>query len=256
MNKVNNKRLINTKALVGASLLTAISIVLTRMLSIMIPLAGLPALRIEFGMIPLIIAGILYGPLWGGLAGIIADLIGVMINPMGAYFPGFTISSMLWGALPGVLYLLVKRNNFKINYNIINGVALTGIATCIVVVLFDNKVLAVKDGTYYMYDKPMPMIYAILYISIVAALILIPFVMTRKDKAKRDLYSIDKIAFIVTVSYVIISLVLNTFWLSIMYNKGFIAFLPGRILAALIMIPLHTTIVYTLSKSFKYVKAR
>lgn len=251
-----NKKLINTKALVGASLLTAISIILTRVFSIMVPLAGLPALRIEFGMLPLIITGILYGPFWGGLAGIIADLIGVMINPMGAYFPGFTLSSMLWGALPGILYSLVKKNNFKINYNIINGAVLTMIATGIVFVLFDNKVLAVKDGAYYMYDKPMSIIYPILYILIVGLFIAIPFFMTRGGEVRDKAYSIDKIAFMITVPYIVISLGLNTLWLSMMFDKGFIAFLPGRIIAAFVMIPLHSAIVYTLSKSFKYAKVR
>ncbi|SCG83186.1 hypothetical protein DW1_1616 [Proteiniborus sp. DW1] len=253
---MNNKRLLNTKALVGASLLTAISIVLTRVFSIMVPLGGLPALRIEFGPIPLIISGILYGPFWGGLAGIIADLIGVMINPMGAFFPGFTISSMLWGAIPGVLNLLVKRNKLRINYNIINGAVLTMIATGIVFVLFDNKVIAVKDGAYFIYDKPMSIIYPILYILVVGFFIAIPFFMTRKKETRDNVYSIDKIAFMISVSYIVISLGLNTLWLSIMFNKGVIAFLPGRILAAIVMIPLHTTIIYTLSKSFKYIKAR
>ena len=251
-----NKKLINTKALVGASLLTAISIILTRVFSIMVPLAGLPALRIEFGMLPLIITGILYGPFWGGLAGIIADLIGVMINPMGAYFPGFTLSSMLWGAIPGILYSLVKENNFKVNYNIINGAVLTMIATGIVFVLFDNKVLAVKDGAYFIYDKPMSIIYPILYILIVGLFIAIPFFMTKNGRAKDKAYSIDKIAFMITVPYIVISLGLNTLWLSMMFKKGVIAFLPGRILAAFVMIPLHSAIVYTLSKSFKYAKVR
>lgn len=251
-----NKKLINTKALVGASLLTAISIILTRVFSIMVPLAGLPALRIEFGPVPIMITGILYGPFWGGLAGIIADLIGVMINPMGAFHPGFTLSSMLWGAIPGVLFSLIKRNTIKINYNIINGAVLTMIATGIVFVLFDNKVLAVKDGAYFIYDKPMSIIYPILFVLIIGLFITIPFFMTRGGETRDKTYSIDKIAFMITVPYIVISLGLNTLWLSMMFNKGVIAFLPGRILAAFIMIPLHSAIVYTLSKSFKYAKVR
>ena len=253
---MNDRKLFNTKSLVGASLLTAIRIVLTRMFSIMVPLAGLPALRIEFGMVPLILTGILYGPFLGGLAGIIADLIGVMINPMGAYFPGFTISSMLWGAIPGVLYLGIRRNRLRINYNIINGAVITSIAAGIIFVLLDSKVLAIENGTYYMYDKPMPIIYAILYILLVVLLVSIPFIITRRGKNKDEAYSLDKIAFVTTVPYIIVSLGLNTLWLTMMYEKGFIVLLPGRILAAFVMIPLHTTIIYTLSKTFKYVKVR
>lgn len=253
---MNNKKLINTRSLVGASLLTAISIVLTRAFSLILPLAGLPALRIGFGEIPIIISGIIYGPLWGGLTGAIADLIGVMINPQGAFFPGFTLSSILWGVIPGILYSLVKKNKIRINFNVINGIVLTLIATGIVFVLFDNKVLAVKNGAYYMYDKPMPILYAILYVLLVAVFITIPFILTRKGNTKNEIYSLDKIAFMITVPYVIISLGLNTLWLSMMFEKGFLLLLPGRILAGLIIIPLHTTIVYTISKSFKHIKVR
>ncbi len=253
---MNNKKIIDTRALVGASLLTAISIVLTRVFSIILPIAGLPALRIGFGEIPILISGIIYGPLLGGITGAIADLIGVMVNPQGAFFPGFTLSSILWGVIPGVLYSLIKKNKFKFNFNVINGIVLTLIATGIVFVLFDNKVLAMKNGAYYMYDKPMPLIYAVLYVLIVALFITIPFIMTRKGRAKNDVYSIDKIAFMITIPYIIISLGLNTLWLSMMFKKGFLILLPGRILAGLIIIPLHTTIVYTISKSFKHIKIR
>ncbi|TAH63959.1 MAG: folate family ECF transporter S component [Gottschalkiaceae bacterium] len=252
---MNNKKKIDTRSLVGASLLTAISIVLTRVFSFMIPLAGLPTLRFGIGEVPLIISGILFGPLVGGLSGVIADLIGVMINLQGsAFFPGFTLSSILWGVIPGVLFSLIRKNKFKINYNIINGVVLTSIAVGIVLVLFDSKVLAMKNGTYYMYDKPMPMIYAMLYVLLVASFIAIPIIMSRKENSKGEIFSIDKIAFIVTVPYIIISLGLNTLWLSMLYEKGFLILLPGRILAGLIVIPLHTTIIYTISKAFKHVK--
>ncbi len=253
---MNNKKIIDTRALVGASLLTAISIVLTRVFSFILPLAGLPALRIGFGEIPIIISGIIYGPLLGGITGALADLIGVMVNPQGAFFPGFTLSSILWGAIPGVLYSLIKKNKFRFNFNVINGMVLTIIAVGIVFVLFDNKVLAMKNGAYYMYDKPMHLIYAVLYVLIVALFITIPFIITRNGKIKNDVYSLDKIAFMITIPYIIISLGLNTLWLSIMFKKGFLILLPGRILAGLIIIPLHTTIVYTILKSFKHIKVR
>lgn len=250
------KTKISTRSLVGASLLTAISIVLTRVFSFMIPLAGLPTLRFGIGEVPLIISGILFGPLVGGLSGLIADIIGVMINLQGsAFFPGFTLSSILWGVIPGILFSLIKKNRFEFNYNIINGIVLTLIASGIVLVLFDSKVLAMKNGTYYMYDKPMPIIYALIYVLLVASFIAIPVIMSRKEKSKGATFSIDKVAFIVTVPYIIISLGLNTLWLSMLYKKGFLVLLPGRILAGLIVIPLHTTIIYTISKYFKHIKA-
>ena len=48
---------------------------------------------------------ILYGPLWAGVGYAIADVIGAMLFPTGAYFPGFTLSAFLTGVIFGlVLY--------------------------------------------------------------------------------------------------------------------------------------------------------
>lgn len=113
MKKSKNK--INTNTMVKASFLIALSIVLTRFLSIMV----LPSVRLGFGSVPIFISGILFGPAVGGLTGIAADLIGVLINPMGpAYHPGFTFSAFLNGAIPG-LFMLYFRKNLK-NGNGIN----------------------------------------------------------------------------------------------------------------------------------------
>ncbi len=244
----------DTRTLVGASLLTGISIILTRAFSVILPLAGLPALRFGFGEIPLIITSILFGPLAGGLSGAVADILGVIINPQGAFFPGFTLSSILWGVIPGIIYTIIRKRLIRINFNIINTISLAVLSVGVVYVLFDNNVLALNNGTYYLYDKPMPVIYAIMYLVVVLAFIIVPIVVSRKEKQNNVLFSLDKILFTITIPYIIISLGLNTLWLSIMFQKGFVILLPGRILAGLIVIPMHSTIVYTLSKYFKYVK--
>ena len=103
-----NKSKIKTKNLVMAAFLTAISIILTRFLSVM-----LPEVRIGFGRAPIAIAGLLYGPLLGGISGAAVDLLGMLIYPSGAYHPGFTISSMLDGLIPG-LFSIYFRNNPKL----------------------------------------------------------------------------------------------------------------------------------------------
>ncbi|MGF7058734.1 folate family ECF transporter S component [Brassicibacter mesophilus] len=256
MIKLSSRKLMDTRTLVGASLLTGISIILTRAFSVILPLAGLPALRFGFGEIPLAVTGILFGPLAGGLSGAVADILGVIINPQGAFFPGFTLSSILWGVIPGIIYKLIRKRMFRINFNIINTSVLIGLAFGVVNVLFSNNVLTLKNGTYYLYAKPMPIFYAVGYVAIVLAFIVVPIIVSRKEKQKNKLYTLDKILFTITVPYVIISLGLNTLWLSIMFQKGFVILLPGRILAGLAVIPMHSTIVYTLSKYFKYVKEK
>lgn len=99
------KASIKTKELVMAAFLTAISIILTRFLSVM-----LPEVRIGLGRAPIALAGLLFGPVLGGISGAAVDLLGMLIYPSGAYHPGFTISSMLDGLIPG-LFSIYFRNN-------------------------------------------------------------------------------------------------------------------------------------------------
>ena len=85
----------NTKLLVSCGLLAGISIILTRIFSYTIPIAGFPVLRIGFGDIPVIISGMIFGPIAGALTGGVSDILGFMINPMVVHIPGLTISATL-----------------------------------------------------------------------------------------------------------------------------------------------------------------
>lgn len=172
--------LMNTRTLVQAGFLIALSIVLTRFLSIMVPLGGMPTLRLSFGEVPLMISGLLFGPIVGGISGLAADLIGVIVNSQGVFHPGFTLSSVLWGVIPGLFGIYFKRKQKKGN----------------------------------------------------------PF-------------SIQNIGITVLITIVIISLGLNTLWLSSMFGKGFMVLLPGRALSALVNIPLQSFIINNLLKHLK-----
>ncbi len=176
---MNNKR-IGTREMVQAAFLVAISIAMTRFLYFFVPIAGFPAIRISFGEIPLMISGLLFGPLIGGIGGIVADIIGIMVNSQGAFHPGFTLSSMLWGAIPGLL------------------------------------------GIYF-----------------------------KSRGEARNPFTIQRIVLTVTICFVVISLGLNTLWLSSMFGKGFMVMLPGRVIAALVNIPLQSYIINLLLKHLR-----
>jgi len=101
---------VRTKRVALAGVFIALSIIFTRFLSRTFPIAGMPALRLSFGDLPLIISGITLGPVYGAFTGVLADLLGYPLNPLGAYFPGFTLSAALSGFLPG---LMAKAFNKK-----------------------------------------------------------------------------------------------------------------------------------------------
>lgn len=253
----SRKRLLSTRTLVASSLLTAISIILTRLFAVMVPLAGLPALRLSFGQIPLAITGILFGPLAGGIAGAVADLAGVMINPHGAFFPGFTLSSILWGVLPGLIYKIINKGKIRINFNIINAFVIVLLGIGLGKLIFTGGIFAVENGSLIVKGETNEVILSVLAIIVVIIFVTIPFIISRKYENKGSVYnpySIDKIVFTVTIPYVIIALGLNTLWLSIMFKKGFMIFLPGRILAGVFVIPIFSIIIFGLSRFFKMAK--
>jgi len=95
-----------TKRLVYMAFLISLSIILTRLFSLRIPIEGMEGLRIGFGTLPLIIAGLLFGPYYGAVVGILSDVVGFHINPMGPFLPHFTAIAALHGILPPLLLKL------------------------------------------------------------------------------------------------------------------------------------------------------
>lgn len=90
---------------VCVALLIALDIIFTRFLSIQTQF-----LRIGFGLLPIAVAGIAFGPAWGGVCGAVGDILGMLIYPSGAYFPGFTLTAALTGVVFG--FFLYKKRSF------------------------------------------------------------------------------------------------------------------------------------------------
>lgn len=149
---------------------------MTRFAYIMLPIGGVQGMRISFGELPIMLSGFLFGPLTGGLTGIAADLIGIVVNPQGPYFPGFTVSSMMWGVIPGLVMKFSKN------------------------------------------DRDFPLV---------------------------------KVMISVALGYVVVSLLLNTLWLSMLYGAAFFVLLPPRILNVVISIPLMGFVARLLLKYLK-----
>lgn len=91
------------RLLILAALLVACRVAIT---SFTIPLGQ--TLRISFGFFFNAIGSFLYGPILAPFTGLAADLIGFMLHPSGAYFPGYTLTAMA-GSLVYALLLFRKR---------------------------------------------------------------------------------------------------------------------------------------------------
>ena len=94
------KARLTTEVIVITGFMTALSIVLSKLVSI-----NISFLRIGFGFLPIAVLAIMYGPVIAAIGYGLADLIGAWLLPTGAFFPGFTVSAVLTGLIFGwVLY--------------------------------------------------------------------------------------------------------------------------------------------------------
>ncbi len=108
---------LSTRTLVLAAIFASMNIVLTRVGVVML-FSG--TVRFSLGKVPLILSGLFLGPFAGGLAGLVGDVLGVIMNSHGApmIHPGFTLSSVLTGALPGIIVILSRRRRSSL-FNVI-----------------------------------------------------------------------------------------------------------------------------------------
>lgn len=114
-----------TYYLVVSGLLIGMSVVLTRVFSVNLLIAGVPASRLSIGYLPIMLASILLGPFWGLGVGVLADVVGFLLFPSGTFFPPITLTSGLVGVLPWLF--LRMTGNWQQWLKVLVAVALTQI---------------------------------------------------------------------------------------------------------------------------------
>lgn len=102
--KINSRDLTKKIALLGV--LTAMGVVLGRF----VPVVNLLTSKYEFSFVAVMLAAYFTGPIGGAVVGGLVDLIGALLVPTGAYFPGFTITAAITGLVFGLL--LYKKCTF------------------------------------------------------------------------------------------------------------------------------------------------
>ena len=151
-----------TTKLVTIAFFIALEIVLTRYLSI-----NTGILRIGFGFLPVAMVAIAFGPVWAGIAYAIGDVLGMLIFPSGAYFPGFTLTAFLTGLVFGLI-LYKKPITWK-RVLIASSIVVLGLNLCL-----DTYWLHILMGQGYLAMLPARLIKCVF--SIPVQTILIPLV--------------------------------------------------------------------------------
>lgn len=119
---------INVKKLAVSALLITADVLLTRLLAINTPL-----MKIGLGFAAVALSALIYGPLWAALTAALGDLLGSLLFPVGAYFPGFTLTAALTGLIFG-LCLYKKRPGIGRSFA-------AAAANCVLVTLLGNTAM-------------------------------------------------------------------------------------------------------------------
>lgn len=159
---------LNTKTLIMMALFAAISIILARFMVIWLT----NSVRISFGNIPIMLAGMLFGPLAGGLTGAVADILGASVFSGYGWYPPLTIPVVLAGIIPALLkpvflkkvniwriYLVVTITNIVVSIGLttllLSGLYGTGFFELLVVRAPISLVVTIVEGLaiYILYGR-------------------------------------------------------------------------------------------------------
>lgn len=98
---------LSARTIVECAVLIALEVVLNRFASIQIL-----GIKLGLSFIPMALCAILFGPWWAAACYAVSDVIGALLFPFGAYFPGFTLTC----ALMGVSYGLFLHGRDKLRF--------------------------------------------------------------------------------------------------------------------------------------------
>lgn len=209
------------RRITATAMLVAVGVVLAEVLCISYPSAANPTLRFSLGYLPIILAGLLFGPVYGAIAGIVQDLLGFFLFQSGVFHLGYTLNAMLYGLVPGLLFAREWKHEkgfFYIANYVFSGLFLAGT----VWYFFHLQ-------EYNVTSLPLWVKYLIASLALLASLS-VAYMNFRARKRPAEGLPRHKLLFMLSVLYVLTSLVLTPLWIiQVMPTLHFWALIPIRL---------------------------
>ena len=156
-----NKFKLPTRKLVFMALMVATNIILVRLIGINVS----PNLRIDFGYLSNVMAGMVLGPVLGGLTAGMSDILGVIISgQIGTYFPLFTVNAVLYGVTYGIFFYKKELTDLRISLCILTALLFLGVVLYPIWSYLFYQIILKKPALYF----------SILTTSIIKAVIFFP----------------------------------------------------------------------------------
>lgn len=105
---------IKTRIITRLALLIAMAVILKLFVSI-----TTSEYRFTFYDLPLMISGIMFGPIYGAIAGFSTDVANIVYPNLATGFNLMTISSIMWGLIPGLLLHKRKVNLLTVSITVV-----------------------------------------------------------------------------------------------------------------------------------------
>lgn len=104
------RELKNPRSLILAALFIALELVVS---SFYIPIPVFEK-RIYFSFFVKALGGTIYGPIMGLLTGFVGDILGCILHPTGAFFPGYTLTAVMGSFLQGLFFYRAKPGLLRV----------------------------------------------------------------------------------------------------------------------------------------------
>lgn len=128
---------ITTRQLAVSALLVAADVLFVRVFAL-----NTPIMKIGLGFAAIALCAMAYGPWWTAGVAALGDLLGSLLFPTGAYFPGFTVTA----AITGVIFGLVL---YKREVRFLTALIAAGANCVIVSFLLNSALIAYISGNAY-----------------------------------------------------------------------------------------------------------
>lgn len=228
----------------------AISIILMR---VFVFPAGMSYFRLTLGNVPIILGGILLGPIYGAIIGLIADVVGASIF-MGSNFLVFPmISSVLYGLIPGLIFMVLKkiRDKTKVPLAYIL-IALMFIFSAIFLVTQDTFTNPFENTAPYVLT-PLNKFLTILISGIIILGLLIALYFSDKKLKLKDNYKHalpSDFAFTIIVTEIIVDVIYTPIWKHFYFGLPYLLTLFIQVLILLGLILFKTLLTNLIAYSF------
>lgn len=248
-----------TVQIVVTALFLAIAVII-HFFNVIIPIMGVPAMRISFAGPFMKFPGLLFGPMIGGITGGMLDIIGFFLKPQGGYIPWLTVTSILSGCMTAFLWHRLKDIYIKrlewIYCGILIGVILLGIVNYGIMMFFPNTwlgqlILAIGS-------KSVLVSVGLGFVGVVGFIFLVlSKVMGKAEQALDGSARFLKLIIAVGIPGIIVT-TLNTFFLQMyitaLADKAFILLWIPRVVEELFMIPFQSYILVILFRVYDKIK--